>query len=233
MDGLISLCIPVHARTYDLKKTMLYLIEAANASPPVEILILDYNSPDDLEEYMGVVGSVAGVLLEGGSRVSYVKYSGRDHYHMAHARNLSVKASAGEYIVTLSADIFPSVDFVSVVREMLAEGDYVWMHGKRYTGAVVCERGEFVAAGGYDERFEFYGPEDTDLNARLTRRGGKMGRLPAGLLSVVKTPNEEKIRNYRLQLSKREMHQRMKAIYEENERNQIVVANEGKEWGQL
>lgn len=231
MDGMISFCLPVHARTYDLKETMPFLIEAANASPPVEILILDYNSPDDLEEYVRIVERVE--RLVGGSRLSYVKYAGRDHYHMAHARNLSVKASAGEYIVILSADIYPSVNFVTVVRQMLVEGDYVWMHGKLYTGAIVCQRAEFLAAGGYDERFEFYGPEDNDLDARLTRRGGKLGRLPAGLLNVIKTPNEEKIKNYRLKLSKRQMYQRMKAIYEENEKGALLVANEGKEWGQF
>ena len=222
---IISLCIPVHNRTYDLKLTLPYLMATANASPPVEILILDYNSQDDLAEY------IESVTPPDGGRLSYVKYTGRSHYHMAHARNLSVKASVGEYIVILSADIYPAKEFIQVAREMIADG-YVWMHGKRYTGAIICQRQEFMDAGGYDERFEFYGPEDADLNARLVRRGGKLGLLPS-LLKVIRTPNEEKVKNYRLVLSKREMIDRMKPIYEENTKNHMLVANQGREWGQI
>lgn len=218
---IISLCIPVHARTYDLKNTMPHLIEAANDSPPVEIVIVDYNSPDGLAEYIETVPGVA-----------YVKYTGRDYYHMAHARNLSVTAATGEYIVILSADIYPTIGFLEAAREMVDAG-VVWMHDKRYTGVIVCQRQEFIDAGGYDERFEFYGPEDTDLNARLTRRGGKFGYLPNGLLHVIKTPNEEKVKNYRLPLSKRQMYLRMKPIYTENSQASMMVANEGIEWGQL
>ena len=226
MNVIISLCIPVHNRTYDLKQTMPYLIATANASPPVEIVILDYNSPDDLAE------CIAGLNHK---MISYVKYTGRDHYHMAHARNLSVKASVGEYIITMSADVYPAKEFIQVVREMLKDG-CVWMHGKRYTGVVVCQRAEFMAAGGYDERFEFYGSEDTDLAARLTRRGGKFGLLPS-LLSVIPTPDHEKVKNYRLEvfkghkLFKREMNKLMRPICVENNKNRVLVANQGQQWG--
>ena len=220
---LISLCIPVHNRTYDLKVTMPYLLAAAEASPLVEIVIVDYNSPDDLIPYIAGLNNKA---------ISYVPYIGRNHYHMAHARNLSVKAAQGEYVVIMSADIYPVNNFVQVVREML-EGGYVWMHGRLYTGAIVCQRQEFLDAGGYDERFEFYGPEDKDLHDRLARRGGKFRMLPNGLLSVIETPNEEKIKNYRLPLSKREMHRRGMIIYKENKAAGLLVANEGLTWGVL
>ena len=39
-------------RTYDLKKTLPLTIQAADASPPVEIVVLNYNSKDDLEDYI-------------------------------------------------------------------------------------------------------------------------------------------------------------------------------------
>ena len=77
MNRVISLCIPAHARTYDLKKTLPHLIAAVNASPPVEIVILDYNSPDDLEEYIGIIKETT--QLTDGNVISYVKYSRRDY----------------------------------------------------------------------------------------------------------------------------------------------------------
>jgi len=202
---------------------MPYLLAAAQASPPVEIVILDYNSPDDLAPYIQTLNN---------QTINYMKYTGRSHYHMAHARNLSVQASRGEYIIIMSADIYLAKTFISTVRRMLREG-YVWMHGRLYKGAIVCQRQEFIDAGGYDERFEFYGPEDTDLHDRLIRRGAAFALLPNGLLHVIETPNEKKVKNYRLPLSKREMHRRGKTIYEENRRNRVLVANQGREWGQF
>lgn len=219
---LISLCIPCHNRTHDLKQTMPYLLATAHASPPVEIVIIDYNSQDDLAQYIANLDN---------DTVSYFKYTGRDYYHMAHARNLSVKAARGEYIVIMSTDIYPAKEFIQIVREMLKDG-YIWMHGRRYTGVIVCQRQEFIDAGGYDERFEFYGPEDTDLHDRLVRRGAKFGLLPP-LLTIIPTSNHEKIKNYRLPLSKRQMHRRGMVVYEENREASVLVANQGAEWGQL
>ena len=231
MRGLISICIPCHNRTYDLKKIMPSLIKAANASPPVEIMILDYNSPDDLEKYIEEVKETT--YFEGRSRLTYAKYTGRDYYHMAHARNLSVLSSTGEHIIVSCADIILSENYFKVVREMLAEGDYVWLSSNlRFVGVFVCRREEFVAAGGFDERFEFYGKEDKDIVLRLERRGGKTARVPSGMLKLIPTPKEEKFNdNYRLHLSRKETKKRAKPIYEENIRNQVLVANKGKEWG--
>lgn len=229
MNGLISICIPCHNRTYDLKKVMPSLIAAANASPPVEIVILDYNSPDNLQEY---IKEARGLGFKKGTSLTCVKYGGVDYYRMAHARNLSVLASVGEYIVISCADIILSENYFEVVREMLSEGDYMWMgHNLRFIGVVVCKREEFISAGGFDERFEFYGKEDKDLVLRLERRGGKTARLPAGLLRLIPTPKEEKLKNYRLKLSRKEVKKLSTPIYEENIKNEVLVANVGKGWG--
>lgn len=227
---LISFCIPVHNRTYDLKRTMPHLVAAANACPPVEIMVLDYNSPDDLGEYVRDVLQADG--LGRGVTLAYAKYTGRDYYHMAHARNLSVLAAAGEYIVIMSADIYPVLGFLEAARQLIAERGYTWMYDERYRGVIVCKRQEFIDAGGYDERFEFYGPEDRDLDMRLRRRGDNFGLLPAGLLNVIRTPDREKAKNYRLALSKDEMSARMHLIFEENNARGVTIANLGRGWGQ-
>jgi hypothetical protein len=115
-------------------------------------------------------------------------------------------------------------------RELISQG-CVWARGSHYKGIILCQRAEFEAAGGYDERFEFYGPEDRDLEDRLTRRGAKMGLFCDGMISVMPTPNEKKIANYRLKMGKEAMSRMMRPIYEENKQAGALTVNEGKEWG--
>jgi hypothetical protein len=203
---------------------MPYLISAANVSPPVEIMVLDYNSQDDLAEYMKHTMSEA--KLTGGSTLSYRKYTGRDYYHMAHARNLSVLASKGEFVIVFCADIILSDNYFKIVRDTLSEDDYVWLrHNDRFVGVIGCKREEFIESGGFDERFEFYGKEDKDIILRLTRRGGKFKQLPNGLLTLIPTPRTEKFKHYRLNLPRSEISRRSKRIYEDNINNEATVVN--------
>lgn len=216
-------------RTHDLRKAMPYLIEAANASPPVEIAVLDYSSRDRLADYLKSVQQTAGFRY--GSSATYRKFSGRDYYHLAHAYNLAVLTSSGEYIAVMGADAILAENYVVEARRLIADG-CVWMRGRHYKGIFVCARDEFVQAGGYDERFEFYGGEDKDLELRLQRRGEKFGLMPDKLVYTLRTGNAAKVKNYRLDLTKREMMQRGSRIRAENNANAVLIANEGKEWGQ-
>ena len=221
---VISLCIPCMNRTHDLKKVMRSLIKAANASPPVEICILDYNSHDDLQEY------IQGVVKSGGDAITYHRYYGREHYHMAHARNLSVLASKGEYVVISSTDIQLDIEFFSIIRRHIENFSPMWMNFDNETGVLIIRRQEFVAAGGFDERFEFYGSEDIDLYLRLLRRGSSRVTLPGKLFHANYTPDEVKVQNYREPLTKAEMDQRGKVYYWENIDKNVLVANP-KGWG--
>jgi hypothetical protein len=216
-------------RTHDLKVVLPSVIDAANESPPVEIVILDYNSQDDLATYMGKV--LTRPNLVDGNFITYRKYTGRDHFHMAHARNLAVLASRGDYIYISCADIKLKPSMVKIIRAELEKG-YTWLHhSDRFVGNICISRQEFIDAGGYDERFEFYGKEDKDLLQRLRRRGAPHAQIP-DRLTLIYTPWPEKLRNYRLPLSRKQMSKRSKAIYQENMEAGVLVANEGKEWGQ-
>lgn len=227
-DVLISICIPVHGRTHDLKQVMPHHFEIAAASPPVEISILDYNSPDDLREYME---SLKHDPLAQRAHITYLRYTMRDYYHMAHARNMSVKLASGEYIIISSADLWFDNGFIPEIRERIAEG-CVWMGAKRYCGVLAIRRDEFIAAGGFDERFEFYGPEDRDLLLRMQRRGAKFGALAYDHIHDIPTPNSEKVKNYRLKIGKRGMADAMHPILYDNIEKGVLVANKGREWGQ-
>ena len=229
-DGLISICIPNMNRTDDLRRVMPALIQAANACPPVEVVVLDYNSSDGCGAFCEAIQQ-AGLFVNGGM-LTYRRYEGRDHYHMAHARNLSVMASHGDYVLISCADIAIGLGFIEEIRERIGEG-CVWTHGsERFIGVMCIQREEFIAAGGFDERFEYYGKEDKDLRLRLERRGAQSGAVSDAPLSLIYTPWPEKLTNYAPGVGRRKMHTMSKALYEENIANGVLVANEGKEWGQ-
>jgi GT2 family glycosyltransferase len=224
---LISICTACHNRTYDLKKTLPTWIEASEISPPVEIVVLDYNSPDDLQEYIkSITGLSEGVILR------CPHYNGKDHYHMAHAKNLSVLAVSAKYYVHINSDCYMKNDFILKIRELFEENpDLGWATVYRNEGIIAMRKQDFIDAGGYDERFEFYGPEDKDLNSRLARRGLSVYTLPLIYAPGIATPNIDKVKNYRLPLTKHRMKVMMAPIYQENIANNILIANEGKEWG--
>lgn len=241
---IISLCIPCMNRTYNLKKTLPDIVKAANASPPVEIVIVNYNSKDDLDEY--ITDSQKNMTLAKGNFWNYRKLTTRNYYNSAHARNLCVITSKGDYIIQLSTEALLRNDFVTHIRHLLETEKPVWacensnsfsLYNAHLGRFIVCQRKEFIKAGGYDERFEFYAPEDKDICHRLHRRGGKFVLFPSELAGEIYTPNEEKVKNYDLRsfgkskLFKREMAKRMKPIYEESMRNQTLVANQEKGWG--
>lgn len=220
---LISLCTPVMNRTSDLKKAMHARILAARASPPVEFVILDYNSRDDLAEYVTTLELPEGITL------TYRKYTGRDHYHQAHAYNLAVLAGSGEYFSLMGADTYPLGEYFDVVRDLAGRG-YIWMEDARYKGAIACQKAEFVSAGGFDERFEFYGPEDRDLAVRLAFRGAKKSTLPRGLIGNFPTADAKKMENYRVQMPKLYSSREMRVYFEDNVKRRVTTANpEG--WG--
>ena len=227
-EPTISICIPSMNRTDDLRQVLPQLISAANACPPVEIVVLDYNSSDGLAEY---ITEAQAAKLTGGSRLTYRRYEGRDTYHMAHARNLSVRASTGDYALISSSDIIVGASYIRAVRERIAAG-YPWVYpSDRFVGVICVRRSEFDAAGGFDERFEFYGKEDRDLHARLVRRGVRAATVPDAGLSLIYTPWPKKLANYRPGVGRREMHKRSLKLYEQNVARGVLVANEGREWG--
>lgn len=231
---LVSFTLPCHRREDDLAVTLPVLMDSAAASPPCEVLIVDYGNTG--HPVLEVVAELRPVKPWWGVDLRVVEYRGRDHFHMAHARNVGIRAAAGEVVVITSCDIRPLAGFVPTLRKRFKETGATWLRPDtfEYVGVVAVRRDELVAAGGYDERFEFYGGEDRELHERLERRGARWATYPAaGLVEMTRTPNARKVEGYRLPLTKTEMLERGSAIRLENQRRGVLVANEGREWGLL
>lgn len=219
--SLISYTLPCHQREADLRATLPQVIAAANAAPPVEIVLVDYGHPGTLVplawEHLRQCGE--GVSL----RTIRVE---AQTFHMAHARNVGITAAAGDIVVAFLADQTVAPSFFADVRTTLAPHTFL-----KWQETFAFWKTDIVAAGGFDERFEFYGPEGKELDDRLRRRGLERWSFPDGTVAQMRTPNKQKVAHYRLPLTKTDMHERGMAIWRENMTQGLLVANEGRLWG--
>lgn len=220
----ISYCIPIRNRLEDLRQSLVEVIKAAEISPPVEIAILDYGSDDGLEEYIKDLPQ-----LNHGNSIKYTRPADYKYYHMAHARNLSMLAGSGEYLVGANADDLISGYFFHVIRVLIDLGA-IWITPDPWCSPLVIQKEEFVACGGYDERFEFYGPEDKEIVERLQRRGKKHKKYVRALVNAIYTDDKKKMEGYRIKMGKRTAHKRGMKILLENREKKLLVANL-KGWG--
>lgn len=241
---LISLCIVVMNRLDDIRKSLPKTIEAANQSPPVQIIILDYDSKDDLSVYIDSMQK--SNYLSFPNQLIYVKSPNHKFFSISHSRNQAVLASSGDYIVIQDADISPEISFVTTIRKLLEIEKPVWMceKGGKADGGMpaghilVCKRDEFIDSGGYDERFNVCGPEDKDICMRLHMRGGKFNTFPNNIYTEEYTSPRQKVCNLNREgydgrgyYGKLVMSRAMRVYYKENLENHVLVANSGREWG--
>lgn len=222
---VLSYTIPCHGREADLCQALPVVVAAANVSPPVEIVLVDYACTPPLAETLPAVDLGPGVTF------TLRRYSGRAHYHMSHARNLTIRASTGDYVIISGTDYLPQLGYFPEIRRRLAETGATWLVPQLARAMIVCRRDVLVAAGGYDERIEFYGPEDKDLHARLLRRGEPWASTTDAHIRYIPTPKALKAQGYRLPLTLAEMHVEGRRILLENVVRQTRTANDGMAWG--
>lgn len=220
---ILSYCIPYHKRLDDIKKTLPSIISASNQTSDIEIVILDFNSQDGVGDFVKEVSK----YLKKGNTIKYVEIKNQPYYHMAKAKNMAVLSSSGTYSMISCADVFLASETFIKLQEILRDTTvrHIRVVGTRFPGVTVVEKKEFIKSGGFDERFEFYGPEDKDFLLRLERRKVPTKYISSEYFSLIYTDNEKKTANYRLKISKREMSKLMKPIYEENIKNAVLVAN--------
>lgn len=203
-------------RCYDLKKSLPYLIESARLSPPVEIFVLNYGSKDDLDEY---------IKTQPKDLITYMKID-REFYCSPEARNIAQKASKGEYGIQWACDSYCKPEFIKVIRGLIEKEHPTWMAEGWMGRAITTRKDEFIDCGGYDERFTYYAPEDRDICMRLHRRLGKFVQFPSDLIWDAPTSWKTKLSNLNKSGSHREQLNKMRAIYEDNCKKGVLVANE-------
>lgn len=167
----ISLCTTCMNRAFDLKKTLPKNIEDNKDYPNLEFVVLDYNSQDDLEQWMK--DNMMSHIESG--RVVYYKTTTPKFYSMTKSRNLAFRLASGDTVNNVDADNYVHKGFaayLNVLANQFTE-KVIFSKGKRMLrGRLGFWKHEFMdELKGYNEKMEDYGRDDHDLLNRAWMAG--------------------------------------------------------------
>lgn len=174
----ISFCTTCMGRAHHLKETLPVNIDQNPSTDEfdVEFVVLNYNSKDDLHEWMTTDPAMKAHIESG--LIRYGKTTEPEHFHMSHAKNMAHRMATGDFVCNLDADNFTGVGFASFLAKVfkldpngivtcarsLYERTPVSQHG--FGGRIALSKSNFLALHGYDEAYKGWGEEDNDLKWR-------------------------------------------------------------------
>jgi glycosyltransferase involved in cell wall biosynthesis len=172
-----SVVIATKDRQEYLRRT-LESLEGQTHAPPFEVIVIDNGSADETKS---VVDACAG-------RSVPVRYLTEPQPNRGNARNRGAQIAAGRYLLFCDDDVWLPPGWIAA-HEAAQEGDDEVVNGPilnvpsydarplptlaNYSRAFLCtcnaslSREAFFRAGGFDETFDLYGWEDTELGVRL------------------------------------------------------------------
>lgn len=170
----ITLSTCCRNRTEHLKQTFLKNLED-NPQDYVRFLLLNYNSQDDLDDW---VRSELSDHVESG-RLLYVHEKTAERFKHAHARNVAVRACNTDVICNVDADNFTGTGFGEWLYQMYLDAAdrpvfTAWHRGcpaGDIFGRISFRVRHLIALGGYSEELNQWGVEDWDVIKRAERAG--------------------------------------------------------------
>jgi Sulfotransferase domain len=201
----MSFCTTCKGRAQHIKLTLPKNLSDNADYPNAVFIILNYGSTDDLMEYLRAEHSAA---IDSGRVVVY-SYPAT-MFRMAHAKNMAHRLAIREgadILVNLDADNFTGPGFAAWIAAQfaghgpdtfLAMGKMIpGVSPRGISGRIVVTKHAFLAAGGYDERFETWSPDDKDFNIRLRRMGYQWREIPGRFLDCVRHNDKMRFKEYR------------------------------------
>jgi hypothetical protein len=168
----VSICTCIKGRFSHLKETFLKNLADNKDYSNCEFLILNYNCPDPRTEKWVKVDLMP--YIDAGI-VNYYHFPDGNYFHRAHARNLAFRLAKGKILCNVDADNFTGKRFASYLAALLTNDNNSFVCGPRdgrgLGGRIGVLRQHWELVGGFDERFESYGPEDIDFANRLCMTG--------------------------------------------------------------
>ena len=224
----IVCCTTCKGRTPHLEQTLPANLRD-NANKNVKFVLLNYNSPDNLNDY---VAKNHMPDIESG-RLRVYQFNGRGPFRMAHAKNmahrLGIEAGA-DVLVNIDADNFTGPGFADFVTEkMTGGGKFIWARmikgvtSRGITGRIAVDVQTFIKVGGYDERYSTWSPDDKDFNQRLRAFGLTAEEFLTDSLKAVLHNDQMRFRE-----SKSSAEPDVERTYQEHHPIHKVVVNGGR-----
>ena len=197
----VGFCTTCKGRTQHIQETLpANLRDNARA----RFVLVNYNSQDGLDDFLRKKHMKD---IESG-RLSVYRFTEPGPFRMAHAKNLAHRLAMLEgcaALVNVDADNFAGPDFDQYVTERLSayDGDaFLWANMKKgemhrgISGRIAVPAHAFLEAGGYDEMFETWSPDDKDFNARLRRLGFRALEIDDQFLDAINHNDKMRFREY-------------------------------------
>jgi GT2 family glycosyltransferase len=204
MDAEFSIVIATKDRRRYVART-LESLQLQRDAPPFEVIVVDNGSTDDTK----------GMVERSAQSFPAVRYLAEPEPNRGKARNRGVEASTGRYVLFCDDDVqLPAGWLAAHGAAHRAEGERV-VNGpilnvpsydarpkprpSNYSRAFLCtcnaslSKAAFLSAGGFDEQFNLYGWEDTELGIRLRLAGARWIFAWDAYLWHIKPPVENTI----------------------------------------
>jgi hypothetical protein len=174
--------VPCKGRLSFLRRTVGSIVSQPNS----RLVVVDYDCPDRCGDWIEARYPQCGVV-----RVHDQTFS------LARARNLgaaAVAADDGGWLCFLDADVVLAPDFCERVASLARAGTFlIYPRGNRgLTGLLIVASADFARSRGYDERYEGYGREASDMRLALFFGGLTYTFVPSGLATHL--PHDDGLR---------------------------------------
>jgi len=224
-----SFCITAMNRRSFIERTLPHNLALAADPARYEIVLLDYNSMDDLGDY--VRATFADQMRRG--VLAYYHTNQPPRYYPSHAKNCSHRLATGDIVVNLDADNFLVLPYFNHLAG-LQRGEMLKTHGHyNLGGRLAMYRDDFETIGGYDETLtQGWGGEDEDLVARWEQHGFSLRSVVASEAGAhIDHSDEERVVNCEVH-DKHVSWNAHREISRLNIARGALIANQGRAWGQ-
>lgn len=148
------------------------IIQAHEAGIPIEWVILDYDSRDDLVEFLT---SLARKQLESGLVRFYSLKEPVECFRLTHSKNIAHRLGRGEFLFNLDGDNYITEGQLETIWGLIQKCEpgkhFLRTRNRKIRGQLGCFAEDYYKIGGYDEISGDYWSDDRDLYNRLTFLG--------------------------------------------------------------
>ena len=209
----------------------------------LEFILLNWNSPDDLDTY---VKENLQVYIDMGI-LKYYHTPHPQYFYAARAKNTAHRLATGDILCNVDADNFIGKGFpeyinktwqengpnILLVRENMGEPDQPPWGG---CGRLVYSKQQFQNMGGYNQKLTYYAWDDIDIYLRFKKLypDAKVIEIPQEYIKIVEHDHDIRISNFRnCKISHHDSMMKNKAISDNEISNGALTANIGKLWGRF